>query len=738
MKYMLLLIFLIHMLCFSMDPLDRNHMLRQPVYTFYAEKSERRMHTDHPSAFLAYQVTDSKIIELMDQMNLDYPGLENVKAKYDAALYREALALLMDYYETRSSIKYFKDSWPVNRPEPDTEYDCTEADNTLIHDITFAGVTYNPGSPINWDYAKTEAQEWNAALNRLDGLYPLIHAWWHTHQSQYADYAVEDIADYVQTDSPASYSFLKVLNDSIRAVSMTDAWFYLQSTSTFSDDIKCLVLLELIDVEEYLMVNIPSGGWRSNWWYGSIILSRMFPEFQVSPALCSSAESIMADYAAYNYFEDGYAETSSLMYHIFVESSQYFYLADLYSINNWSFPDSTALTALFQSYGQLFEPDYNIPIFGEGEKRDPQIFRDLMLRAAVFLQDDQLLYLATQGEQGTLPDYTSVIAPYSRLAFLRKDWTPQSSFLAINAGYNGGWHSNYDCLSFIYYANQCEILRDSGTYNYEAPFKEAFQKSQMHNLPLMNGQGQEAGDDAYPPEIRGEILTSTFSDHADYLHAQYVYSWMSPAESFQRKFFYEKDHFLLVADSFASGNYPIEELFQIGSVFTPSGTGAEIMLNASGDADNARLIALKKPASVATYHGSEAPYIGWNSEVFNQIDPAYAVSFSYPAGSNNLLFLCLPDAQPVQYDLCEEEAQAQCWLLEIKNGSERFLILSNGEDNSLSLKGFSMQGTFCMIKLLSNTVQYVLADQPVYYLGLEVQGGSILPDCSADSYLFYH
>ena len=696
-------------------------------------------HDDHPTGLLDYVISEDVKEALFSALDLEYPGLEEVKKAYEEERYSLAMEELEKYYFSRETPIYFPDSFPENRPDPDLEYDIEEARAVMEHSFNFSGITGNPGSPIDWDYKPNDYVEWNYALNRLYFLYPLILAYWHTHENIYGDYAVEDLADWM-IRGPSQYD--RVLEVSIRVATMLDTYFYLRDLETFSMDLHGLFLLRISEQGEYLKDNIPSGGWLSHWWYASLLFGRMFPEFQVSQELLLSAENIMEDYVDYNYYDDGYARTSSLMYHFFVETPHYIHLIDLYQINGWEVPGQERLQGIFSTYGQAHLPNYELPLFGDSEQRSPGLLRAYMLKIGELMDCDSMRYLGTEGEEGSPPEYTSVAALDSRLLFLRRDWSVNTPFLAINIGYGEGWHSHYDFLSFVYYINGRELLRDSGIRSYETEDRINFRSSKMHNVPEIEDVGQE-DQNVYPPAERGEVELIHKSERFDLVQASLRYPEADNERVILTRsyFFLKEQDSLVLVDSFSDKDKQVTQYFQVGIEYGEVVPGTnEIQMMA--DDYSAYLQTTPHSQGITLYYGSENPFLGWYSELFHQVEPAHTMALHYypPLPANIIFVFTGAHKRPDDVSVIQYDEEAGSWGIKMTYENRSYFMLQNPQPDSLrDISSFTLDGWYSFMVVDDGSIIELEGDGDLYFDSIPLEVGMTFPPVTKvkDFYLYY-
>ena len=107
----------------------------------------------------------------------------------------------------------------------------------------------------------------------------------------------------------------------------------------------------------------------------------------------------------------------------------------------------------------------------------------------------------------------SIWYPETEVFCLRSD----NVFLAAKGGYNEESHNHNDVGTFIYYVNDVPLFIDAGvgTYTRQTFGKERYgiwtMQSEYHNLPLINGFGQQHGRNFRSRNVRADLRRATFS-----------------------------------------------------------------------------------------------------------------------------------------------------------------------------------------------------------------------------------
>ena len=136
---------------------------------------------------------------------------------------------------------------------------------------------------------------------------------------------------------------------------------------------------------------------------------------------------------------------------------------------------------------------YN-PTFGDAAYSD---MRGTVLDYAKVLGDEELLYFATNGEEGKYPSYTSSFYPVGQFANMRSGWSEDDTFLRIaNNNLTNNGHGHPDHLSIICSAYGKVLLADVGYGTYSSTDQTANWlrwSTVAHNTIEIGGVAQTKG-----------------------------------------------------------------------------------------------------------------------------------------------------------------------------------------------------------------------------------------------------
>ncbi len=144
---------------------------------------------------------------------------------------------------------------------------------------------------------------------------------------------------------------------------------------------------------------------------------------------------------------------------------------------------------LFSGYFKLVAPDGIVT--PNNDSRGISIKNVAKTALELFPNDPFYTWFYTDGKEGTPPDYTSIVLPYSGFAVIRSSWEKDAFFAMLDAGPEGTAHIHEDKLNFIMSAYGEQMLDDIGFYAYDTSDMRYFAVgTRSHNSGLVDGYGQ--------------------------------------------------------------------------------------------------------------------------------------------------------------------------------------------------------------------------------------------------------
>ncbi len=351
-----------------------------------------------------------------------------------------------------------------------------------------------------WKNPSAAHQQFYNVQNRLGNLAQFFTEARETNNPVYEIKAIELFLDYIRDVNGLTndwYSSEKRLNSAFRNNGNSQECFFSALHTKSLDPIAFGALIKLMWQEADAMSGPPMEGQINLNGLSSVVGSLLrfctyFPEFAKRNHYIEKAQTRMIEMAEQCLFEDGSYREASSGYDASV-------LGDINAFYDIVKDGDVELPEEFKEYYRAFaisqmnltQPNKEQFRWGDGGiKRD---MRERILAAANNLDDMEMLYYGTDGEEGTLPNYTSYFAPAGKMGVMRSDWTDRG-VSAFIIGRIGGSHSHHDMNHINLYAYDRILLNDTGKASYDSRHPAvAWQsnRSESHNTVEVNDHGQD-------------------------------------------------------------------------------------------------------------------------------------------------------------------------------------------------------------------------------------------------------
>jgi len=598
---------------------------------------------------------------IFERLDLTRPGLEAVREAVAAHDPERAGLALLDYYRQRTTPRWFFDR--SARPGPDPDYDREPAERVLRREYVFVGQPGTLTHDIDWNADPVNDPEWPIELNRHYTWVTLGRAYWATHEERYAEdfvYQLRDwLADNPRPDNPRQARWTwRTLECGIRLSGSWPECFYLFLDSpAFTPDVLCALLQSLWEQADYLMQFHGGGNWFVAERNGLAVLSIVFPEFQDAPRWRETARTQLARELDAQVYPDGAQIELTPHYHGATLSS-FRRVLEVAELNETPLPENyrRGVERMYAYFVDIVKPDGHIPMFNDSDFDDLHgWFRD---GAARFGRPD-LLYLATDGKEGTPPDHTSHAFRWAGQYVMRSGWDRDARYLALDAGPYGYGHQHEDKLQIDVYAYGRSLVVDPGRYTYAGgKWRTYFVSTASHSTLLVDGQGQQRHRTPRSLWVTDHPLPNRWLSTADFDFAVGSYEdGYGPNDDLLhvRKVFFAKPDYWIVHDLLLGREgYTGEHAASIQFQFARPGAIHEPATHAVRTAnEDANLLVRPAPGpevAVELHEGEEDPprgWVGWSLHqawkeaatmaVFTQRSPVPlafdTVLFPYP-GSN--------------------------------------------------------------------------------------------------------
>ena len=229
----------------------------------------------------------------------------------------------------------------------------------------------------------------------------------------------------------------------------------------------------------------------------------------------------------------------------------------------------------FEPYVHLCAPDRTMPNYQDGGL--VQVRERLQAAAERYPDRADFQWLATDGERGSPPAFTSTMLPYAGYFAMRSGWGRDANYLGFDAGPIGWKHCHSDKLNVVMWAHGRLIIFDPGVGAYDdEPLANWARDTFAHNTVLVDNRPQRRrwstpspSQMPYQPVRDVRWQTTTVSDTAYGVYddayglqgpsdpypywpdSNYRQGWVRPATHHRRIHFLKPDVFV-VADTLIS------------------------------------------------------------------------------------------------------------------------------------------------------------------------------------------
>lgn len=525
---------------------------------------------------------------LFDEIDLDWPGLEKVKAAVEKEDYAAAKHEMAEYLRERKSPPQATEPperMHSNRWHHPTDGNLTTvevADKAVAGEIAVVKVWHKfPDGRIDWHFNATENrddmpynQQWISQLQRMQHWRPMILAYEETGDEKYARAWVEQMRSWIK-DCPrldakfnAFPSFCwRTINVGIRMLGIWDQAFhaFLHSPS-FTDEAMMDYLQSCIVHADHLRRNHTSdNNWLAMEMNGLYTVAVTFPELKRAREWKDHAIEVMHAVMKEQFLPDGAQVELTPGYHGTTLG------------NAMSVPEKARRVGLFSELPEDFIAmaekayAYYMWLAGPEEYKTPH-FNDSGGASAIhwcgkgleyFPHRQDFRWMATEGKEGKEPDHTSHAFDWAGYFVMRSGWQPDANYLCFDAGPLGMSHVHQDKLNVVAQAYGRRILYDNGGGEYEkSKWRYYSIDTFAHNTILVDGMPQrrytvrhdnvskEPIDVAWQSNDRYDFAVGVYEEpysHEDEKTLRYDESKRTcPAQHSRRVLFVKPDLFVVV------------------------------------------------------------------------------------------------------------------------------------------------------------------------------------------------
>jgi hypothetical protein len=583
-----------------------------------------------------------KMQYIFQNLNLDYPGLQEVKKAYESNNIPQACKNLLNYYGNSNRI--LKDLPPVSQKS-------TTAADSILQDIyTFQNVSGQvprlADGHLKWAHNGPENDiEWAWALNRHYPTRDLLDVYAETGNPKYAEYINQFTKDWIVSSWPypakrSSTAMWRGLEVSFRVKMWSQVFFDLWNTKLILPATKLLILSSLPDHAHYARNFHAQGNWLTMEISGLATVASSWPELKESKAWMDYSIQTMVSSMKDQIYPDGVQTELTSSYH-FVALSNFKLFVDICQKNKVSLPEyyTKTLEDMYNYLALTMRPDG----FGLlNNDADLMNNRERLLKAASEYDRKDWEYIVSNGKSGIKPNTgPSYIFPYAGQLISRSGFDAGAQWSFLDIGPWGSGHQHNDKLHLSVFAYGRDLLVDGGRFAYRGEVANKFRKyatgSASHNVILVDGNGQADG----PKVTEAPLAKNLYAITPEYDYGSGIFDKFSGVEgqfSHARSVIYVRRKFWVVADQLKTDRpRKIETLWHWhpeNRIIADLESGNVQTINEKG---NLKILLVGSPGGTVTHvKGQEKNGIqGWYSKEYNTFEPNPTTIYTRQLNSND-------------------------------------------------------------------------------------------------------
>ena len=437
---------------------------------------------------------DASVFEVLD---LDYSGLTKVKRAYDIGDYYMALEELMNYYRSRthglnpnvdlSSVT------PTANEQHWADYALRENDYRFYVNNYFdpnAGESNVPysylnseGTGIDWTIWPTREQEQRYQLHRHQWMVPQAKTYYASADEKYALNWIEVYGDWLkQNPKPeqgtdvTNHASWRPLDVAARLIDQCALLEYYQQSPSVTVEWLAEVLTHLDEHANHIMNNYSTTSNHLITQAQAVTFAGMlFPELKNASAWKQSGTSVLSREVTAQYFPDGWLMDGDLHYHISgIEDFRVSLEVAQRNGEESRFPENyvESMRKMTDVVMNMIYPDYTVPNMADTRRATwtaSVLRRNLTNYYNLFPDNQQMLWMATGGAEGTMPETKVKTFPDGGYYVMRSGWTTSDMMMVLQNTPDGPseqWHRQYDNNTFELWVKGRNFFPDSGCFSY--------------------------------------------------------------------------------------------------------------------------------------------------------------------------------------------------------------------------------------------------------------------------------
>ena len=453
----------------------------------------------------------SQVARLLTLLDLKRPELATVRTHAEAGRFDEAMDALGDYYRQRRFPRDQVNVRVFNRIHEDAD---------MAVELRFRSRGSDNYYKLHQDFDWRNRPEhlghhWLALLVSLHEFQFLADVYLRTGDEKYARGFVRVFEDWNKHCPPGSGSpSWSLAPTMIRSGVMLRTFERIVHWQEWPHESKARFFNNIHDHLMFMQARRGPGNQDASNSEHLMRLAAGFPEFKAAPSWMQTGYERLSERIFEEILEDGVLNELASGYHH--NAINTYTIAAERMLHHGLALSPAYLRRLEKMYEWalvMIRPDGSVPIVGRSAASG---VRGVLRRGADLFDRPDMLYVATQGAEGTPPNFLDGARSKAAFYTMRSGWTdPDALYLFLCArrnGYRG--HVAHDALHIDLFAYGRDFFPDKNTYTYGGDYQREARKTEKHTTVTIDEKSQND-----TPSVVHAFIPSSASDPLSFIDA---------------------------------------------------------------------------------------------------------------------------------------------------------------------------------------------------------------------------
>lgn len=507
-------------------------------------------------------------------LNLDFEGLENIKAPLEKGNYAACRKIFAEFF--RNFLKpdvYFSTKNEGEKIEATNEL-IEKAEEAYRHYVICCGTPYDfEGREIDWEFNPTfnGFVEWPFVLNRHSELLTLARAYRATKNEKYAFACAELLDSWIKNAvaPPEGTSWgATICHRTIECgIRLFEVWpeiiHSLYKTEAFTDDLIVDICKSIWEqARRSRFEHREKGNWLIYALSGVCFTAITMPFLKDKDEWLNYALETLNRELKRQVHPDGFQFelSTGYQYDVIICFVNVLQVLNAYG-HGYDKDIAYTVEKLLEIYPHLTMPNGKVPDINDGEYFNT---KEILSPYVDLFPENQLFkWVLSDKKDGMEPDKHHIFEN-AGLGVLRTGWSENDTYLFFDGGEFAAGHQHEDKLNLLLYADNKLILTEGGNYAYDtSDMRLHVRSTKAHNTIIVDSKNQHRGKNyQFPDTSKISDLKGKFTDKIDSFTSFYNEGYGENAENFAthtRNVYFIKNEeglkpFVIVADRLASND----------------------------------------------------------------------------------------------------------------------------------------------------------------------------------------